>query len=69
MRRVMMRVMRVMLDQKEISKIFTNFNDKHSLKKNIRENKTFKCSDCGTIFDRDINGARNILLKYLTENK
>jgi putative transposase len=28
--------------------------------------KTFRCKSCGYIADRDINGARNILLRYLS---
>lgn len=28
--------------------------------------KTFKCKKCGYVADRDINGARNILLRYLS---
>jgi putative transposase len=28
--------------------------------------KTFHCEKCGIVIDRDINGARNILLRYLT---
>ena len=35
--------------------------------KNIGGNKIYKCSKCGLDIDRDINGARNILLKTLTE--
>lgn len=33
-------------------------------------NKKFKCPNarCKTICDRDVNGARNILLKFLTDN-
>ena len=29
-------------------------------------NKTFKCKSCGLCVDRDVNGARNILLRHLT---
>lgn len=29
-------------------------------------NKTFRCPHCGIKMDRDMNGARNILLRYLT---
>lgn len=28
--------------------------------------KTFKCKGCGFVADRDVNGARNILLRYLS---
>ena len=30
--------------------------------------KVFRCgaAGCGAVFDRDLNGARNILLRYLT---
>jgi putative transposase len=28
--------------------------------------KVFKCASCGAEFDRDVNGARNILLRYMT---
>lgn len=28
--------------------------------------KTFKCSKCGYVANRDVNGARNILLRYLS---
>jgi putative transposase len=28
--------------------------------------KTFRCKKCGYVADRDINGARNILLRYLS---
>lgn len=30
--------------------------------------KTFKCKSCPFILDRDLNGARNILLRFLTVN-
>ena len=40
------------------------------LKNNLGGNKTFKCDSvgCGFECDRDVNGARNIYLKYLTKN-
>ncbi len=38
-----------------------------SIKENLGSDKTFECAACGIKIDRDINGARNILLKYFTE--
>ena len=31
--------------------------------------KVFCCPECKTELDRDINGARNILLRYLTKKE
>src|SRR2546423_588161 len=39
------------------------------INKNLGSLKTFKCPSCGATIDRDVNGARNVLLKYITENK
>ena len=36
-----------------------------SINDSIKSKKTFKCSKCNLVIDRDINGARNILIKYL----
>ena len=33
---------------------------------NLGSKHLFKCSSCEVKIDRDINGARNILIKYLT---
>ncbi|CAG8833314.1 26403_t:CDS:1, partial [Gigaspora margarita] len=37
------------------------------IKNNLGGNKKFKCDECGLIIDRDVNGARNILLKLLSQ--
>jgi putative transposase len=36
-----------------------------TINKNLGGNKTFHCSNCNWIIDRDVNGARNILLKWM----
>ena len=38
-----------------------------NIKNNLYANKTYNCEKCHKIFDRDANGAKNILLKYITE--
>lgn len=37
------------------------------IKRDLRGCKEYNCNRCGLIIDRDINGSRNILIKYLTE--
>ncbi len=55
----------VMISSEEFkSKICGAFGFLH---KKLGVNKTFCCPSCDTIVDRDVNGARNILLKFLTE--
>ena len=33
------------------------------LKHDLGSNKVYKCDECKTVIDRDINGARNIMLR------
>ena len=40
-----------------------------NIKYDLGANKVYNCIKCKTVMDRDVNGARNILLKYFTENK
>lgn len=37
--------------------------------KNLGASEVFNCEHCGLVIDRDMNGARNILIKWLTEKK
>ena len=37
-----------------------------TLKKNLKGNKIFKCNECKFKIDRDINGARNIMIRLLS---
>src|SRR5437016_5664578 len=39
------------------------------INRNLGSSKTSQCPSCGATIDRDVNGARNVLLKYITENK
>ena len=34
----------------------------------LGSNKVFHCPQCGLTIDRDMNGARNILIRFLTTN-
>jgi len=38
-----------------------------NINKKLGAKKVYCCDKCGTQIDRDVNGARNILIKYLTE--
>jgi|SaaInlStandDraft_1057018.scaffolds.fasta_scaffold04052_8 transposase len=42
------------------NKTCTNCGNLH---KSLGSNKTYKCEKCNVIMERDVNGARNILLK------
>ncbi len=37
-----------------------------NIKYDLGSDKIYKCQKCNVIMDRDINGSRNILIKYLT---
>lgn len=39
------------------------------IKTNLGGSKVYRCNQCNIDLDRDMNGARNILLRYLTLNK
>src|SRR6185295_16380897 len=39
------------------------------IKQNLGGSKTFNSTSCKFTFDRDVNGGRNILLKYITEKQ
>ncbi|RHZ56817.1 hypothetical protein Glove_396g67 [Diversispora epigaea] len=55
----------VICDKHYTSKICGNCGYLHQ---KLGSNKTFKCPQCQIEMDRDINAARNILLRYLTLN-
>jgi putative transposase len=50
----------VIVDESYTSKTCTNCGNLH---KTLGSNKTYNCKKCNMVIDRDVNGARNILLK------
>lgn len=56
----------IIVDESFTSKTCTHCGQLHP---NLGKNKTYKCPSCEVELDRDANGARNILLKFLTEHK
>ena len=50
----------VIVDESYTSKTCTNCGNLH---KTLGSNKIYKCEKCDIVIDRDVNGARNILLK------
>lgn len=40
-----------------------------NLYQSLGSRKTFKCPNCHQEFDRDMNAARNILLRFITNNR
>ena len=52
----------ILLNEAYTSKTCTNCGN---LNKTLGSKKTFSCNNCKLVIDRDINGARNILIKYL----
>jgi putative transposase len=55
---------RIIIESNEsyTSKTCTNCGNLHE---NLKGNKIYECKKCGIIIDRDVNGARNILLRAL----
>ena len=41
--------------------------DRCGILNNVGSRDVFSCSSCGLIVDRDVNGARNIVIKRLKE--
>lgn len=56
----------VIVDEAFTSKTCTRCGFIHQ---SLGKSKTFNCPSCRACLDRDANGARNILLKFLTEHK
>ena len=50
----------VIVDESYTSKTCTKCGNLH---KTLGSNKTYNCKKCNMVIDRDVNGARNILLK------
>jgi putative transposase len=53
----------VLCNESYTSKTCTNCGELHH---SLGGSKVFSCPSCGFVIDRDINGARNILLRYLS---
>lgn len=56
----------IIVDEAYTSKTCTHCGFIHN---RLGRSKTFACPRCLVVLDRDANGARNILLKFLTEHK
>jgi putative transposase len=54
----------VIVDESYTSKTCGSCGHVH---KKLGGNKVFKCPQCNVVLDRDVNGARNIILKFLTD--
>lgn len=54
------------VDESYTSKTCTNCG---YIKGNLHGEKVFNCDKCKLVIDRDINGSRNILLKYITNKR
>ncbi|CAG8464553.1 26461_t:CDS:1 [Dentiscutata erythropus] len=52
----------------ECTEEYTSKTCGHCGRLNDKSSKDFRCDHCDLFVDRDFNGARNILLKHLTEN-
>ena len=40
-----------------------------NMKKDLKGNKEYKCEKCKNTIDRDINGARNIMIRLMTKSE
>ena len=66
---------RLMFKCKEFNKRFISVDESYTSKtctscgilNDVRDSEVYKCTSCNLIIDRDINGARNILLKGLVD--
>lgn len=56
----------IICDEQYTSKTCGNCGNLHA---SLGKSKVYSCCKCGKVFDRDINAARNILIRFLTLNK
>ena len=54
----------MVVDERYTSKACSKCGHIH---KDLRGNKIYKCSNCGIVLDRDVNGCRGILIKTICQ--